>query len=279
MIMSRKLQALYSLKYNPFSQEVPVSALFVSPAVEHFCWRIENQLSEGGFALITGAPGTGKSATLRILADRLGNLSDVTVGVLTRPHAFVADFYRELGDLFGVPLTPHNRWVGAKVLRQRWIAHIESSLYRPILLVDEAQAMSAAALCELRMLASDQLDSRSLLSVVLCGDDRLTQKLQSDDLLPVASRIRCRLRYQSSESKELRECLCNHLRKAGNPRLMSEPVIAALCEHAAGNCRVLMNMANDLLAAALHDEADSIDEKLFFKVFDIRAESTGRSKS
>jgi len=277
--MSRKMLALYSLKYNPFSQEVPVEALFVSPAVEHFCWRIENQLSEGGFALITGAPGSGKSATLRILAERLGDLCDVTVGVLTRPHAFVADFYRELGDLFGVPLTPHNRWVGSKVLRQRWIAHIESCLYRPILLIDEAQAMSSAALCELRMLASDQLDSRSLLTVVLCGDDRLTQKLQSDDLLPVASRIRCRLRYQPSESKELRDCLCNHLQKAGNPRLITEPVIAALCEHAAGNCRVLMNMANDLLAAALHDEADQIDEKLFFKVFDIRAESTGRSKS
>ena len=277
--MSRKMLALYSLKYNPFCQEVPVSALHVTPAVEHFCWRIEHQLGEGGFALITGAPGCGKSATLRILAERLDNLCDVTVGVLTRPHAFVADFYRELGDLFGVPLSPHNRWVGAKVLRQRWIAHIESSLYRPILLIDEAQAMSPAALCELRMLASDQLDSRSLLSVVLCGDDRLTQKLQSDDLLPVASRIRCRLRYQPSESKELRECLCNHLQKAGNPRLISEPVIAALCEHAAGNCRVLMNMANDLLAAALHDEADQIDETLFFKVFDIRAESTGRSKS
>jgi len=112
-----------------------------------------------------------------------------------------------------------------------------------------------------------------------CGHERLTQKLQSDDLLPVASRVRCRLRYQPSASKELRECLCNHLQKAGNPRLICEPVIAALCEHAAGNYRVLMNMANDLLAAALHDEADSIDERLFFKVFDIRAESNGRSKS
>ena len=277
--MSKKMLALYNLKYNPFCQEVPVSALFVSPAVEHFCWRIENQLSEGGFALITGAPGSGKSATLRILAERLGNLCDVTVGVLTRPQAFVADFYRELGELFGVTLTPHNRWVGAKVLRQRWIAHIEASLYRPVLLIDEAQAMSAAALCELRMLASDQLDSRSILTVVLCGDERLTQKLQTDDLLPVASRVRCRLRYQPSESKALRECLCNHLQKAGNPRLIREPVIAALCEHAAGNCRVLMNMANDLLAAALHDEADQIDENLFFKVFDIRAESSGRSTS
>ena len=40
-----------------------------------------------------------------------------------------------------------------------------------------------------------------------------------------------------------------------------------LCEHAAGNLRLLMNMANDLLAAASHQEREQIDEKLFFEVF------------
>lgn len=277
--MSKKLRALYSLKYNPFCQEVPVSALFVPPEVEHFCWRIENQLDEGGFALVTGAPGSGKSATLRIVADRLGNLGDVQVGILIRPQASVADFYRELGDLFGVTLTPSNRWWGAKALRQRWIAHIESSLYRPVLLIDEAQSMVPTALNELRLLASAELDSRSILTVVLAGDERLSKKLQTDELLPMASRIRCRLRCGSTETQTLKECLVNHLQKAGNPRLIAKPVINALCEHAAGNYRVLMNMANDLLAAALQREADQIDEKLFFEVFDIQAAASRRATS
>jgi hypothetical protein len=43
--------------------------------------------------------------------------------------------------------------------------------------------------------------------------------------------------------------------------------LQTLCEHAAGNLRLLMNMANDLLAAALHQEREQIDEKLFFEVF------------
>ncbi|MBW2704375.1 MAG: AAA family ATPase [Deltaproteobacteria bacterium] len=277
--MSKKLLALYSLKYNPFCQEVPVSALFVSPAVDQFCWRIENQLSEGGFALVTGAPGSGKSAALRLVAERLGNQRDANVGILTRPHASVADFYRELGDLFGVTLSPSNRWWGAQALRQKWLAHIEASLYRPVLLIDEAQAMTPSTLCELRLLASTELDSRCILTVVLAGDDRLTKKLQTDDLLPMASRIRCRLRCEPADPKTLKECLCNHLKKAGNPRLMCEAVIHALCEHAAGNYRVLMNMANDLLAAALQREADQIDETLFFEVFDLRAASSKRPKS
>ncbi len=277
--MSKKLRALYSLKYNPFCQEVPASALFVAPEVEHFCWRIENQLDEGGFALVTGAPGAGKSTALRIVAERLGNLGDVKVGILTRPQASVADFYRELGDLFGVTLTPSNRWWGAKALRQRWIAHIESSLYRPVLMIDEAQAMVPTALNELRLLSSAELDSRSILTVILAGDERLSKKLQSDELLPMASRVRCRLRCGSVEAQTLQECLVNHLHQAGNPRLIAKPVINALCEHAAGNYRTLMNMANDLLAAALQREADSIDEKLFFEVFDIQAATSRRATS
>jgi general secretion pathway protein A len=78
---------------------------------------------------------------LRILSYRLGKLRDVVVGVITRPQGSIADFYRELGHLFGVKLSPHNRYAGAKVLRETWLDHIESSTYRPVLLVDEAQEM------------------------------------------------------------------------------------------------------------------------------------------
>ena len=276
--MSKKLQALYALKYNPFSQEVPAAALSVTPAIENFCWRVEHQIDEGGFALISGEPGTGKSAVLRILADRLGARRDASVGILSRPQASVADFYRELGDLFGVTLTASNRWGGAKALRQKWQAYIESALCRPVLLIDEAQAMSPMALCELRLLSSAELDSRSLLTIVLAGDERLVNKLQSDDLLPLASRIRCRLRCESANTQQLRECLCNHLEKAGNPRLLPPALIDTLAEHATGNYRVLMNLANDLLAVALQRELDQLDEKLFLEVFAInpKPSRTGR---
>ena len=117
--MNKKLQALYSLKFNPFSPEIPTAALWVAPPLENFCWRIEQQVGEGGFALALGDPGTGKSAALRLLCARLSELRDVTVGVLTRPQANLADFYRELGELFQVPLAPHNRWASVTVRRRR----------------------------------------------------------------------------------------------------------------------------------------------------------------
>lgn len=265
--MNNKYQAFFGAKFNPFSPDLPDYALYVTPAMESFCWRVENLVRVGGFAKINGDPGTGKSVTMRVVRNRLSSLRDVTVGILTRPQAKTADFYRELGYLFSVPLTPHNRWNCAKSLRDKWIAHIESSLFRPVLLIDEAQEMPSSVFSELRLLSSSDLDSRSILTVVLAGDSRLDDRLTTADLLPIASRIRCRLHTDYATPKQLYDCLKYLLVQAGNPNLMTQGLMTTLCEHAAGNYRTLANMGNDLLDAAVQQEASQIDEKLFFEVF------------
>ena len=56
--------------------------------------------------------------------DQLAHKGDRTVGVLTRLQTGLLDFYRELGEIFGVQLSPHNRWQGTRLLRQRWQEHI-----------------------------------------------------------------------------------------------------------------------------------------------------------
>lgn len=89
-----------------------------------------------------------------------------------------------------------------------------------MLLIDEAQEMHPQVLSELRLLSSDQFDSRLLLTVVLAGDGRLPQKLRRDDLLPLGSRIRTRLPLEYAEREELLACLKHLLSSAGNASLM-----------------------------------------------------------
>lgn len=265
--MNNKLLSLYGLKWNPFAPEVPVAAFHVGARLDSFCWRVEQLVGEGGFALVTGRSGLGKSVTLRVLADRLSALRDVQIGVLSRPQAGLHDFYRELGELFGVPLQPHNRWGGAKALRERWQAHIDASLCRPVLIIDEGQEMQLAVLNELRLLCSARLDSHLLLTVVLAGDQRLLERFGSEELLPLGSRMRVRLALERATPEELRELLQHALAKAGAPKLMTTELVATLCDHAQGNLRALMNMAGELLAAAAQREAPQIDEQLFFETF------------
>jgi general secretion pathway protein A len=266
--VNHKLLALFGLKWNPFCADVPIDALWRSPKIEHFCWRMESLVREGGFALITGDPGTGKSAALRRLAHHLNGLPDVLTGVLTRPQSGLADFYREMGHLFGVALKPHNRWAGFKVLRDAWLTHVEATRCRPVLLIDEAQEMPAAVLAEMRILASADFDSRCLLTVVLAGDARLTQQFRRDELLPIASRIRVRLTLDYLQPQQLHDALRHALTEAGNPHLITPEVMGTLTQHAAGNLRVLATMANDLLAIAARRELAQIDQKLYFELFD-----------
>lgn len=275
--MNKKLLSLYGLKWNPFAPDVPPEALFVTPKVESFCWRVENLAGEGGFALITGEPGAGKSVALRILLERLTGLRDVKVGCLSRPQTGMPDFYREMGDLFGVQLRPNNRWGGSKGLREKWQGHIDAALTRPVLVVDEAQEMAPAVMNELRLLCSTRLDSHLLLTTVLAGDLRLLEKLRADDLLPLGSRMRVKLPLERVTPAELEDCLRHALTKAGAPKLMTPELIVTLCEHATGNYRALMTMAGELLAAAAQREAKHLDEKLYLELFAVPQGETARA--
>ena len=263
----KKLLALYGLKWNPFLPDIPVEALWRSAAMDQFFFRVETLVMDGGFALICAEPGLGKSKTLQILAHKLGALSDVVVGVMERPQSSLSDFYREMGELFGVNLSPANRYGGFKSLREKWRNHIQGTLFRPVLLIDEAQEMPGLCLNEARLLASEHFDSKSLLSTVIAGDMRLPERFRSPQLASLGGRIQTRLLIEPYEKTALLEYLNHSLSQAGAPHLLAKELKATLVDHAAGNLRLLNAMAAQLLVVATEKELSVLDEKLFLEVF------------
>ena len=195
---AKKLLSLWGLKWNPFSPELPSDALLVTAA--------DRELR---LACRTTGPGGRLRADLGRVGNRqVGGPADRrrTPGGAARRGGRAcwngrsprrADFYRELGDIFSVKLSPSNRWGGFKALRERWRAHLASSRIKPVLLVDEAQEMAAEVLSELRILSSADFDATSLLTVVSGGDGRLLERLRQEDLVPLGTRIRTRLHTDS----------------------------------------------------------------------------------
>lgn len=266
-MQDKNLLALFGLKYNPFLPNIPVDSLWRHPDLDSFMFRIENMVMDGGFALVCGEAGLGKSKNLQMVAHRLGRVEDVTIGVMERPQSSLSDFYREMGALFGVTLTPANRYGGFKALRQRWQEHIKKTLFRPVLLIDEAQEMAPYCLNELRLLANAHFDSQCLMTIVLCGDMRLPERFRASELVSLGSRIRHRLLLEPYNKEVLRNYLEHALHEAGAAHLMSQSLISTLIDHASGNLRVLNTMAAELLAAGAQRELTQLDDKLFLETF------------
>ncbi|MBM3957384.1 MAG: ATP-binding protein [Gemmatimonadetes bacterium] len=257
----------YGLRHNPFLPGLPGEALWEPPEFNHFAAGVDTLVLVGGFALVTGEPGIGKSKVLHLLARRLEDRGDVMVGVMERPQSRLSDFYREMGQIFGVDLSPSNRYGGFKALRSRWGHHIRSSLVRPVLLIDEVQQTPVECLDELRILSSTAFDSHCLLSVVLAGDMRLSERLRSPDLMSLNSRVRVRLDLRPWNVQTLRAFTRHLLEQAGAPHLMTDGVVHALAEHAEGNLRRLVHAGELLLAVAASRNLPQVDENLFVEVF------------
>lgn len=264
---NKQLLAFYGLKWNPFLPGIPVESLWHTPQMDNFIYRLENMAMNGGFALISGEPGLGKSKTLQVIAHQFARLEEVVVGVMERPQSSVGDFYREMGSLFGVNLTPANRYGGFKDLRERWKNHSKTTLFRPVLLIDEAQEMLTGCLNELRLLSSSDFDSQNLLTTVICGDTRLPERFRTRALLSLGSRMQLRLKLEPYSREDLLDYMEHSLNQAGAPQLMTNTLIRTLVDHCAGNQRVLNNMAAELLAIGFEKEITQLNEKLFLEAF------------
>jgi general secretion pathway protein A len=265
--MTTHLLALHGLKFFPFRADVPTEALYVTSQVESFVRRVERGAADGGFAMISGDSGTGKTIASRILHHALSALPQVVVATIEHPQSRTSDFYRELGDLYGISLSNHNRWGGFKALRTRWSEHIASTLTRPVLILDEAQEAVTPVLTELRILSSKSFDSKQLLTVVFVGDSRLPERFRTPELLPLGSRVRRRLPLDYASREDLLACLDHVLTVAGNPTLLTDELKSTVADHAAGNYRVMMNLCEELLLAAVDRSLPRLDEKLFLEIF------------
>ena len=206
---------------------------------------------------------------MRQLQAHLREIPELAVRIITRPQSHIRDFYRELAELFDVPIRQNNRYGSFSQLRAQWTSHIKASMFRPVILIDEAQEAHEDVLNELRLLASVELDSKNIIAVILAGDSRLPEKLRQSVLLPLESRIRIRHHLDKRPQGELAEILKEAISQAGSPTLLTDPLIKALAEHSMGNLRAMMLMCNEMLAAAAEREIRQLDETLFFDVFSV----------
>ncbi|PSX07814.1 DUF2075 domain-containing protein [Photobacterium angustum] len=144
----------------------------------------------GGFGLLTGEVGTGKTTVLRAMISRLSHQTQVAV--ILNPALSAHDLLAAICDELGLHYQSDASFKQLTDIIYRHLIANHAEGRQTLLLVDEAQHLMPDVLEQLRLLTNLETDSRKLLKVVLIGQPELQQLLQQERLRQLAQRITSR---------------------------------------------------------------------------------------
>lgn len=218
-----------------------------------------------GFVMVTGRPGTGKTTLIGdITTDltRQGNL----FAALTSTQIQADDLLRLVVLKFGLDGETDHKAVLIHRM-EKYLEQLHREGRRPVLIIDEAQDLTADALEELRLLTNLQKDNQPLLQIFLVGQEELRPLVSSPGLEQLHQRIvaACHLMPLNPESME--EYIEHRLKRVGwqgDPTIASE-VYPVIHEHSLGIPRIINQICSRLFLQGM------VEEKHELGLEDIRA--------
>jgi len=166
-----------------------------------------------GFVMVTGQPGTGKTTLIGDLVASLAD-EDVAVAKLVSTQLAADDLLRMVAYAFGLEAQRQDKSAVLHELNARFLSlHREGG--RALLIVDEAQDLTAAAMEELRLLTNLQLDGKPLLQRFLLGQPELRELIHAPGLEQVHQRIIATSNLVALKEEETRAYVEHRLRVVG----------------------------------------------------------------
>lgn len=250
---------VFGLERPPFSIAPDPHFLYLSDrhreALAHLVWGLG---TDGGFVVLTGEVGTGKTTLSRSLLERIPDDTDIAFVINPRltAHELLATLCEELGD------PPVDDQVSARRLVDR-INQLLLDAYargrRTVLVIDEAQNLTPDVLEQIRLLTNLETSERKLLQVILIGQPELDTMLRRNDLRQLAQRITARYHLRPMSRQDLDRLIKHRLEVAGarrNPFTASG--LAALHRLSRGIPRVANLIADRALLGAYACDEDKI---------------------
>ncbi len=254
-------EQFYGLHEKPFSL-LPDPG-FLYPSSKH---RMAMTLLEYGianhasFSVITGGIGTGKTTLIRYLLNQLER--DVTVGLITNTHPSFGELLQWVLLAYNLDYTGKDA-VGQYQAFMDFLIKEYASNRRTILIVDEAQNMSAETLEQLRMLSNVNTDKDQVLQVFLVGQPGLRDTLRRPDLEQFAQRIAVDYHLESLNSSETRGYIRHRITVAGGaPDLFEDSACEAIYRHSGGIPRLINLLCDTALVYGYAEGARRITAAL-----------------
>ncbi|HXA35891.1 MAG TPA: AAA family ATPase [Steroidobacteraceae bacterium] len=254
----------FGLNEKPFAITPDPRYLYLSErhaeALAHLLYGINES---GGFIQLTGEVGTGKTTVVRTLLSRVPHHADVAVILNPRvtPLEFLLTICEELGlDIGGADRDSVKQMVDAL---NRRLLEAHAAGRRIIVIVDEAQNLSAEVLEQVRLLTNLETPTQKLLQIILIGQPELRELLDRTELRQLAQRITGRYHLEPLSREETRGYVRHRLRVAGAVEEIFTPsALVEVHRLSAGIPRVINVTCDRALLGAYTQEARKVTPAL-----------------
>jgi general secretion pathway protein A len=252
------LNDFYGLRTTPFSKSIAGRDLFPARDHQEVQGRLTFALQERLPALITGDVGTGKSTALRAFAHSL-DANVYSVVYLANPHLSVTTLYRQI--LLALQTEPAFGFGRLLPQLRTTLVDLARKGRYTLLVVDEAHLLPPELYDQLRFLLNDEIDSASLLTLVLLGQPDLAHKLRFAPYEALHQRIAVRYHLRPFDLEETAGYVKHHLRVAGRQDpIFSDSFLAAVHDHTKGVARRINNLCRNALLLGVTEQKQVLDE-------------------
>ncbi len=253
----------FGLTEIPFSIAPNPHYLFMSERHKEALAHLTYGLGEaGGFVLLTGEVGTGKTTVSKCLLEQLPNNTEAAF--ILNPTLSAAELLATICDEFHIQYDNNNATLKTytdSILNYLLSNHQQAK--NTLLIIDEAQHLQAEVLEQLRLLTNLETHTKKLLQVILIGQPELQELLKRRDLRQLAQRITARYHLLPLNKAQVSHYIQHRLAVAGCQRaLFNAGAITLIHQLSNGVPRLINLLCDRALLGAYGQEQKVVDKKI-----------------
>lgn len=255
----------FGLKEQAFSIAVNPRYLYMSQQHKEALAHLLYGVNEGGFVMLTGEVGTGKTTIIRCLLEHLPDNTEIAI--ILNPMSNIQELLRTVCEEFGVPYDQETSSIKDLTDQlQKYLLDNHKQGKSTILLIDEAQLLSAEVLEQIRLLTNLETSTKKLLQIVLVGQPELNELLAQPRLRQLSQRITARFHLTPLTLEETERYINHRLSVAGMPEEkspFSPGIIKQIHRFTGGIPRMINVLCERTLIGAYGHNKRQVDSKIF----------------